>query len=60
MTIFDEPVLVKIVVSILVQRLGGDVHITQADIDAIAYNRLLEDVDVEEIQLRIEMRKAQA
>lgn len=39
----NNPVLTTILFGILVKRLGGRVQITQADIDDIAFNQLLED-----------------
>ena len=40
-----HPALARIVIGVLVQRLGGDVTITQDDIDAIAYRRMNETGD---------------
>lgn len=39
----NNPILTTLLFAIMVKRLGGTVEITQADIDAIAYNRLEED-----------------
>lgn len=39
----SNPKLALIVIASLVKRLGGNVTITQADIDAVAYGRLIED-----------------
>lgn len=39
----NNPRLTIILFSILVKRLGGKAQITQADIDDIAYNRLVEE-----------------
>lgn len=39
----NNPRLTTILFAIMVKRLGGTVEITQADIDAIAYNRLEEE-----------------
>jgi hypothetical protein len=39
----NNPRLTTILFAILVQRLGGHVEITQADIDAVAYSRLMEE-----------------
>lgn len=37
-----DPKKAMLVIAVLVKRAGGRVRITQADIDAIAYNRILE------------------
>ena len=39
----NNPHLTTILFAILVKRLGGKALITQADIDDIAYNRLMEE-----------------
>lgn len=39
----NNPELTTILFAILVKRLGGVVKIVQADIDDIAYNRLIEE-----------------
>jgi len=44
----NDPDLTTILFAILVKRLGGDVTITQADIDDIAYGRLVETVELED------------
>lgn len=44
--ILDNHTLALLVISILVHRAGGSVTITQADVDSVAYGRLLEAMDV--------------
>lgn len=43
MSNLNKPELTVILFAVLVKRLGGKVEITQADIDDIAYNRLIEE-----------------
>jgi len=43
-SVLSNPALTVILFAVMVKRLGGNVHIRQADIDEIAYNRLDEDV----------------
>lgn len=43
MSNLNNPYLTTILFAIMVKRLGGRVEITQADIDDIADNRLMED-----------------
>lgn len=44
-TNIDDPVLAKLIIAVLVKRLGGEVAIAQGDIDTIAYGTLLEGED---------------
>ena len=44
-TNIGNPAVVKLLLAVLVKRLGGEVTISQADIDAVAYGRLLEGED---------------
>lgn len=46
-TIFNNPVLVRIIMAILIKNLGGSVDITQQDIDEVAYNILDETQNVD-------------
>lgn len=39
--------LTTLLFAVLVKRLGGNVEIRQEDIDAVAYNRLEEDVETD-------------
>jgi hypothetical protein len=39
----NDPKLTTLLFAILVKRLGGKVEIAQADIDDVAFNRLLEE-----------------
>lgn len=50
-----------LVVAVLVDRLGGEVEITQADIDKIAYGRLLEgeNTTTGALALKLEQRTKQ-
>lgn len=57
----NNPNLTTILFAIMVKRLGGRVEITQADIDDIAYNRLLEDGREDgSIEFRLEERARSA
>lgn len=42
-TPLDDPTVKMLVIAILLKRLGGKATITQADIDDVAYNRILEE-----------------
>ena len=41
--VFTDPTVNMLVVAVLVQKLGGTVSITQADIDQVAFLRLMEN-----------------
>lgn len=58
---FNDRQLVILVTAVLVEKLGGRITITQKDIDRVAFNRLMEDVDPQngQITLRIERRSQQ-
>ena len=58
----NNPRLTTILFSVLVQRLGGTVKITQADIDAIAYGKLWEEdlPDEDCLQFRYVLLKKQS
>ena len=43
----NNPKLTTLLFAVLVKRLGGNVEIRQEDIDAVAYNRLKEDVETD-------------
>lgn len=49
----DQLALAKIVLAVLVARLGGDVMITQGDIDAVAYSTLEECLFGDGLELRL-------
>lgn len=54
----DDPKLVRIVVAALVAKLGGSVTITQADIDDVAFNRVIEEGYSTKIVFTLERRSA--
>lgn len=57
--VFKEPILTKIVMAVLVQKLGGTAVITQRDIDQIAFARLIEDgMSDGSVELRLERTEA--
>lgn len=39
----NDPLLTTVLVACMVNKLGGSVEITQADIDTVSYNTLIED-----------------
>lgn len=41
----NDPVMTALIIAVMVRRLGGTVHITQEDIDAVAYTLLTESSD---------------
>jgi hypothetical protein len=45
--IFSDPTLTMVAICVLVAKLGGKATITQADIDTVAYTRLLEHVQTD-------------
>lgn len=55
----NDAEICKLVICILVKRLGGNVVIAQADIDDVAYNRLHEDhMSDGTLRLRFEEKRA--
>jgi len=54
----DDRTLLILVIASLVHKLGSDVVINQADIDAVSYARLLEDaVEHRSIRLTVQHRE---
>lgn len=57
MSALSNPELTLIILAVMVKRLGGNVSIVQADIDDVAYNRLIEEgFENGRLELRLEER----
>lgn len=53
----SNPVLLKLVIGIMLKRLGGTFFITQADIDQMAYNKFDEVQEFGTLKLTLVERK---
>ena len=49
----DQPEIAKIVLAVMVAKLGGNVEVTQSDIDAVSYSTLEEWQSDDAIELRL-------
>lgn len=41
----NNPILVRVLIAVMVERCSGSVRLTQSDIDQVAYTRLVEEND---------------
>lgn len=53
----NDPVITKLLIGVMVKRLGGNVTISQADIDDIAFNRLEEKGSEGRVEFQLVERK---
>lgn len=51
--LLNDPTVSMLVIAALVKRLGGDVTITQQEIDEVAYNRVYEQVPAAGGEIRL-------
>lgn len=53
----NDPVLTKLLIAVMVRKLGGSISITQSEIDEVAYNRLEEQALNGTLEFRLVERK---